>query len=792
LAKDKNSNNAESESTEEVSLQGGTYEIIRNRLLHHGKQLQGRLDKLNSARKDAFGAVETRLLSSERISTSNNCVPRDMVPIGDKFIFGYNVFVGLRTETVLDDVFAVYQWKENAFTPSTLDLIKDERFETDFATLYKYYRHTTFAKFTVIGPHLFMVFRVGKSVNDIKTFKWLIREDRLEYLDNRSDHECVFPPQHEFEWTRVTQDMHRSGRNPHMSIEDRVFVETIRGDLTIKIEDNTETGEGIYSEPVDNPDQTLSDAEVYYAVLGHIVLLRIRPYEERRFRHIVYNEKIHKAIRVDSIKDACVLLPENHGLIFPKGYYLQNGEIKQFETNMDDMVFERRISSPNGEDHLFIFYNRDSGAYVLLSYNMIEQKVDLPVVCNGYSFFENGTLIYFRAGDEAKKHHVIQVWQTPYYGVDFSIPIKKESELYKIGNQDIVRCMAESTELINLVGYEDTYANLYLDIAGKAEDIRDTYFWLGSDEAFNLAEPLAQIKEAADAAIDEYEKVVRTKQNTAAEIERIGKDELDEIGEFVQHLSQLRALRGHIISLRDLSYADEEMIEALETEVAGHAEKLSALCVEFLLKPESLEPYRQRAEQQGREVPGLTKVAEAKELAERVEATATELEMLTDIVSNLKIEDATETIAIIDNISLVYSQINQVKSVLKNKLNEIGRVEGQAEFGSQIKLIEQSVINYLDICNVPDEGDRAARDAREPVCRLRGFCRAACGETRGDIQRLRIAQGPAYRRAKPADYGSDEGGRANPQGHCKPRANLYRHRSDQGLLRIGPDDRARP
>jgi len=216
-------------------LRGGTYEILRKRLSDHSAELRARLAKLNTARKDVFGAVESRLLSSERITTDNNCVPRDMVSIGDTFIFGYNVFVGLRAETVPSDVFAVYQWKDNTFTPRPLDLIANPEFEADFQNLYKYYRRTVFAKFSVIGSHLFMVFRVGKDVTDIKTFKWLIRGDTLEYQGNRSDHEYVFPPQHQFEWQRATQDMFHEGKNPYISIEDRVFVETIGGDLTIKI-----------------------------------------------------------------------------------------------------------------------------------------------------------------------------------------------------------------------------------------------------------------------------------------------------------------------------------------------------------------------------------------------------------------------------------------------------------------------------------------------------------------------------------------------------------------------------
>lgn len=38
---------------------------------------------------------------------------------------------------------------------------------------------------------------------------------------------------------------------PHLNILNTLFLETTGGDLTIKVENNTEVGEGIYSEPVD-------------------------------------------------------------------------------------------------------------------------------------------------------------------------------------------------------------------------------------------------------------------------------------------------------------------------------------------------------------------------------------------------------------------------------------------------------------------------------------------------------------------------------------------------------------
>lgn len=699
-----------------TELRGGAYELIRNRLNNQSKALRERLKGLNEARKAAFGAVETKLLSSDRVSTANNCVPRDIVPIGDHFLFGYNVFVGLRTETHLEDVFALYRLKEGNFTQEPLDLLANPQFAEDFKNLYKYYRRTTFAKFSLKGPHLFMVFRVGRDTKDIKTFKWLVQGDKFTYLDNRSDHEFGFPPQHEFEWQRATRDMFREGRHPHVSIEDRVFVETIGGDLTIKIENNTESGEGIYTERVDHLDQTLSDALIYFAIIGNVILLKIRPYEEEAFRYILYNEKIQKAMRIDAIEEACVLLPENHGLIFPKGYYLQTGVFKLFETDMEEMVFERSLASPNGEDTLYVFYNRASGVYCLLSYNIIEQKVGTPVICNGYSFFEDGTLIYFRANEEAKKHHVIQSWQTPYTGPDFAVPVQKDSQLAKIGNRDIVRCMAECTEVLNLIAQEDTFANLYLDISRKAEDICDTYFWIDSAETGQLNIPLRAIKEAADAAIEEHEKVLRTQEHTRSEIQRVGQateaairqidyEGLNVIQAFVDHLTQLRALRGEVVSLKDLRYADIELITALEKEVADHTDQLSQRCVDFLVDPDALTPFLDTTAALAKRAEGVAKVLEVRELQEDVGQTGNELEMLTDIVSNLKIEDATQTIAIIDNISGVYAKINQVKARLQNKLKEIGLREGQAEFSAQIKLIDQLMINYLDLSDSPDKCD---------------------------------------------------------------------------------------
>jgi hypothetical protein len=697
-------------------LEGSTYAIIRNRLDGQAARLRERLDRLNEARREVFGAIETKLLKTERITTDHNCVPRDMVAIGDHFIFGYNVHLGLKTETDLSDVFAVYAVRDDTFQRQPLDLIADERFERDFKEIYRYYRGSVFAKFSTIGPHLFMVFRVGKGPSDIKTFKWAIQGQSLVYLDNRSDHEFRYPPQYEFQWTRTTRDQHRAGVHPHVSIQDRVFVETVGGDLTIKIENNTDSGEGIYSEEVENKDQTLDDAEMYYAVVGSNILLKIRPYQEQQFRYIIYNEKIQRAQRLDAIADACVLLPDDHGIIFSNGYYLQSGESKVFESDLTNMLFERRLVAPNGEDYLYTFYNRETGAHVLLRYNLIQQQVETPIICNGVAFFQAGEMVCFKAQNEPQKHHTLQVWQTPYVGQDYVPEANTDSFLYKIGNRDLVRGMAECHEVLNLIAKEDTYADLYIDLAKLAGDITDTYFWINHEECQAPGEVLTEIRGTATAAIDEYEKVVRVKQNTARQMQAVSsqvkeilaavlRQRFEHINEFVKSLSDLRRVRGDVIALKDLRYVDLDLVERLERDTVEHADRLAQRCVQFLLKPEALEPYAHRIDEAASRVGSLQRVSDAKKIEQDVAAGAGELEMLIEIVSNLKIDDAAQRTTIIDNISAIFAKVNTTRAALKRKIRELMAVEGVAEFGSQMKLLNQSVVNYLDVCDTPEKCD---------------------------------------------------------------------------------------
>jgi hypothetical protein len=698
------------------SLEKGTYEIIKGRLQTGANDLKNRLNQLNDLRKDIFGSIETELVANERITTENKCIPRDMISFGNSFIFGYNVHIGLRTKTTVSDVFAVADFKDHRFNQKNSPILKDKRFVSEFENLYQYYRKTQFSKFAEIGPFLYMIFQIGKKIDDVKVFKWKKDKDKLIYIDNRSAHEVVYPDQHEFKWKRTNRDMYRHGDHSHVSLEDKIFVETIGGDLTVKIEDNTDTGKGIYTEPVEYREQVLEDAEINYAIVDNLVFLKIRPYKEETTRFIIYNDKIKEATRVDAIEKCCALLPDDHGVIFPQGMYLQTGEVRLFNLELDNMLFEKRITSPNGEDFLFVFYNQIVGTYLLLSYNLIEQTISKPIVCHGYSLFENGELCFFKSEEEAQSHHSIQIWATPFQNNGFSSVNGTENFLGKIGNKEVVRAMAECKAIIKLVEKEDSYADLYVDLVRKSTDVLDSYYWLNKEETFHLEEPLSDIQKSANNAIEEFEKVLKLKKGSAESLHKVevAYNELikgikrstnDKIDKFVELLVQLRTIRGNVISLKEKRYINLLRIEEIDNNLAEQGGILSESCVRFLLKSEALEPYAIKVKEVKNEVENLQKVVDANTAENNIENISSELEMLIDIVSNLKIEDPTKTTKIIDGISNIYSQFNLINANLKKKRKKLQSKEGKAEFNAQIKLISQGIINYLDLCDGPDKCD---------------------------------------------------------------------------------------
>ena len=105
--------------------------------------------------------------------------------------------------------------------------------------------------------------------------------------------------------------------------------------------------------------------------------------------------------------------------------------------------------------------------------------------------------------------------------------------------------------------------------------------------------------------------VARVTSRTEEILTKLHTDSMERIDQFVSRLSDLRSVRGEIISLKDLRYVNLSAVESLENKVTEETENLSGQCVEFLLKPESLEPYDQRVVEIRDSVESLERATEA-------------------------------------------------------------------------------------------------------------------------------------------------------------------------------------
>ena len=283
-------------------------------------------------------------------------------------------------------------------------------FVRDFDELYTYYKKTFLSHVYRQSSKVFAVFQIGERLDDIRVFRWGIdANNQVSYIDNRGERDIKQPENFDFEWQKVSREQQEQGKYPHFNLFDTLFVEAIGGSITLKVENNTEQGQGIYSEPVEDEHQSLDDADIHYAKVGELILLKIKPYREEQTRHLIFNCKTQQVLRQDAIEHACIQLPEDHGIIFPGGYYLQNGEHKSFEDNAEDLQLHRFIKSPNGEDFLYIFYEPNEGQYALFAYNLITRTLQNPIYGHGQSLYNNGRAVVFNAESEPSRVHAMQI-----------------------------------------------------------------------------------------------------------------------------------------------------------------------------------------------------------------------------------------------------------------------------------------------------------------------------------------------------------------------------------------------
>lgn len=718
-------NQADTSLVDKAVAEGGAYEIIRKRLLDQGQTLTQQVRQLNEARLAEFGSSSMNVIARVRVRTENNCIPRDIVQVGDYLLFGYNVFIGLKKETKVEDVFSLFIKKQGEsgveLEPGSLagSFLADPSFVNDFDELYRYYKNTRIVKLTVNNGKLLAGFQIGERLDDLRVFRWSLSPDgkAVTYIDNRGERDIQLPPAFDFEWIAATRENTVHGRHPHLNILDRVFVETIGGDLTIKIENNTEDGLGIYREPVEDKTQSLDDASVFYAAVGNLILLKIRPYREEQWRHLIYNTLTQQVLRIDQIGQSCVQLPENHGIIFPGGYYLNTGEYKTFEEDSSEFRFKRMIRSPNGEDVLYIFYKPDAGVVSLLAYNLIEKKLQNPIYGNGYAIADNGEIVIFSAETEHTRVHPMQIWETPYVSTEFASKAPPRQNFYgRIGNNELVRGISDFYSITRLIANQSVSVRLYEELSKSAKKVFDAYYWIAEKETQPIATVLKEISATAELVIDEFEKVEairlqsakamqEAEQEQEAIVQSLRPENWESAEEYVDALSRLRKQRGYLATINEYRYIDQARIAQLDQQLLEANTRLSEQTVIYLSDEKSLQPYLNKLDDLNQQVEKAETNAAITPIIAVIEQTASGLDLLSELMGTLKVEDATLRTRIVDAISEVYAKLNQSRANARHKQKNFGSAEAIAQFGAQFKLFSQSIAHSLGLAITPEKCD---------------------------------------------------------------------------------------
>ncbi|KUL24517.1 DNA repair ATPase [Actinoplanes awajinensis] len=700
-----------------TDIDAGTYEVLRARLGAKARELATRAETLNARRVEVFGAQQTALLSTERIRTGNNCVPVDVAPAGDALLFGANAFLGMKAETAVDDVFAVV---DRQFQPvHHAGLLDDPAFRRDFAELYRYYKETRLRQLRRVEGLLLAVFQTGARADDLKVLRWRVGLDgSVAYQDARGERDHVLPPTHDFTWTPTTREQHVLGRHPHVSIEDEVFVEAVGGTLTVKVENNTEDGEGIFSEPVDEPLQSLADAEIAYARVGPLILLRVLPYQETTHRYLVFNTRTNDVQRLDGIGQACRRLPEDQGVIFPGGYYLATGVAKTFDQDTGGLEFERVIRSVNGEDVLHVFHDAGSGRYLLLPYNVIRKEVATPIAGHGYAIFDDGTLVVLRSpGDEPTRVHPVQVWQTSYVSdAHAAAQPAGTGPLDRIGNADLVRGIADALSVTRMVDEMSAAGPVFEAIIAACTRAFDTYHWIGDEELENLAEPLAEVRAAATQVLDEFASVQALTAQAAqamadAEaaagtlIRRAESEAPTTTSGWVARLAELRRERGKLAGLREMRYADLDRLDGIGATLVTATDETARRAVEFLRRPDAFTDYQTVVEELAVQAAAIGTVAEAEPVRDRIGEQSDGLQVVTEVVGGLEIADATVRVSILEQIGTVLGGLNRARATLDGRSRDLAAIEGRAAFAAEFALFGQSVAAALAAADTPERCD---------------------------------------------------------------------------------------
>ena len=337
----------------DAALTGGNYEVLRAAARgRRARSSRGAPTRSTRGARRSSARTEPQLVATERVRTEHNCAPVDIVAVGGHLLLGFNVFLGLKAETKVADVLALHRFDagrrrrlRHVGAAARRARRLPRRRRSSSATSRTSTATTATRGCCSWSSATRSCSRCSRPARPGATSRCCAggssRAAGSSYVDDRGDRDyaALSPPAYDFEWREVTRDHQVSGKHPHYNLLDTVFVECVGGDLTIKVENNTETGQrhlrraGRRSRTSRSTTRRSSSRRSGDRVRrAGLILLKILPFRETAWRYLVFDTRSQQGRSAPTGSGrAAASLPEDHGMIFPGGYVLVGGDHKLFD-----------------------------------------------------------------------------------------------------------------------------------------------------------------------------------------------------------------------------------------------------------------------------------------------------------------------------------------------------------------------------------------------------------------------------------------------------------------------------
>ena len=687
-----------------MGVEDGTFQILRTRLADRAAELGRRAAELNTRRQEVFGAPVLELAASARLRTAAEATACGIIAIRPGVLL-----LGTSAPGLAEGMLSLHDQDGRPLDPGTVPgLLDDERFHRDLAELLRYYRDARLVELVrTASARLLAVFRTGEQDGDIRVLQWKLTDRQAEYLDNHGEREIPSPPVFELPWTTTGREHHDNGR---VLIEGQVTVAATGGSLTVR---SAVDGRELYTEPVDDPLQSLADAAVAYTVAAPLLVLCVRPYNEAADRYLVVNTRTGSVRRQDSLGQGARLLPAEQGLIFPGGYELADGTNRAFRTDgTDGLRFDAVLPSLGGEDLLYVLRRPGTAQVLLLSWNTVRREAAAPLHGAGHTLLPDGTLVLLKPDREPVRGHEVQLWHSPFASADAATSQQVgEDPLERIGNADLVRGIADCLDVVrSAAGTEMVDAALILDACAKAAD---RHYWLGGT---GLLEPLAELRDAAEQvgaeearigalAARAAEAVAAAREEAAALVRRSHGEPPTDADGWTALLGDLRRAQGRTRSCRELPQLDLAALEAVEASLAAELESATERAFGYFSGPDAFAAPLAAAREAAESAAGLATAAEAGRLADRLAEQAEALATVTDLVTGAVTADPGAGTTVLLAIGEVLAAVNRARAILDTRRRSLLETEHRSAHAAESALLAQATTAALAAADSPAAAD---------------------------------------------------------------------------------------